>query len=140
MSVLNIFKNLSFVEKFTSGGLLDNSDSTRTLTGSDFGDKTQEQIEVLLSSKYSAEILEGIRMLQDVISFFQAQSPHSSQAYVRGRSIVKFLPKILFVLPNPDPEVKQLSHYLTLELLHHTKDKNIVLLSISSLHKVWFRR
>ena len=75
MSVLNIFKNLSFVEKFTSGGLLDNSDSTRTLTGSDFGDKTQEQIEVLLSSKYSAEILEGIRMLQDVISFFSSAIP-----------------------------------------------------------------
>lgn len=70
MSVLSIFKNLSFVEKFTSGGLLDSVDSTRSSSSSNFGEKTQDHIKNLLSSKYSAEILEGIRLLHEVIHLY----------------------------------------------------------------------
>ena len=66
MSVLSIFKNLSFVEKFTSGSLMDTIDSVRSGSSSDLNEKTHEDIKTLLSSKYSAEILQGIQLIQYV--------------------------------------------------------------------------
>lgn len=66
MTMLNIFKNIPLMDRITSSNLLEAWDSTKVITGSDFGERTQEHIKTLLSSKYSSEILEGLQMLYGV--------------------------------------------------------------------------